>query len=367
MTCFIFHRPVLMNQANNLRFALVLTGLAIVGCRATSAPPPLPEEQPPAVQIMRPEPGDIALPAFSGITRPDREFVLSFQLAGRVQQRLVEQGDYVAAGQPLFRLDRSDLELQLSRAETALSTASENLKKLNADLKRTRQLHQRGLAADSELDELIALQTKANSDYSQATSTLQLARNQVSYAELVSPVDGHILAVKAESESIVSPGQAIVILASGQPMTLDVDLPESWLPPPNHGFAEFHGGKIYEISLREPPLQADPATRTWRARYTVDGQPPDGFGRQVQVRFSPPAVSARFMSLPISALDERGGGPQIWLIQEDKALPAPIELHQILPDRFIFSSSVVNQTDIAAVAGTHRLHAGISVRTIESH
>lgn len=60
------------------------------------------------------------------------EAQLSFKIAGRMQQRLVQEGDAVVAGQPLARLDSQDQQLAVRQAEANLTLAQAVLAELQA-------------------------------------------------------------------------------------------------------------------------------------------------------------------------------------------------------------------------------------------
>ena len=68
----------------------------------------------------------------SGVVEPAAEVSLSFGTGGRLQEGLVEEGQAVAAGDVLARLDTTDLELQLAQAKVTLTINEAQLAKLLA-------------------------------------------------------------------------------------------------------------------------------------------------------------------------------------------------------------------------------------------
>ncbi len=68
----------------------------------------------------------------SGSLEPIRQINLSFEVAGKVAEVLVDIGDTVKAGQVLARLDTSDLELSVRQAELALKSAQVQLDSLKS-------------------------------------------------------------------------------------------------------------------------------------------------------------------------------------------------------------------------------------------
>ncbi len=63
---------------------------------------------------------------------PLREVALTFQSPGQVAEILVAEGDVVAQGDPLIRLDATDQEIALQQAQASLTQARANLETANA-------------------------------------------------------------------------------------------------------------------------------------------------------------------------------------------------------------------------------------------
>jgi HlyD family secretion protein len=69
----------------------------------------------------------VASVAGSGTVAAAQTLDLPFQTSGNVTQVLVKEGDSVAAGQVLARLDDRDLQLQVADAQAALQSAQARL------------------------------------------------------------------------------------------------------------------------------------------------------------------------------------------------------------------------------------------------
>ena len=67
-----------------------------------------------------------------GSVRARSDVTLAFEVAGRVSQVLVQEGQQVRAGDALVRLDDADLDLQVRSAKAALSVAQAQLDQLQA-------------------------------------------------------------------------------------------------------------------------------------------------------------------------------------------------------------------------------------------
>jgi HlyD family secretion protein len=68
----------------------------------------------------------------SGTVEARRQAALMFKTPGRVAEVYVEAGDQVAAGDPLVKLDTSELELQVAQARAGLAAAQARLAQLKA-------------------------------------------------------------------------------------------------------------------------------------------------------------------------------------------------------------------------------------------
>ena len=196
----------------------------------------------------------------------------SFRVAGKVIERPVDEGQSVQAGQLLARLDARDLEQQVamrqadaataraaldaalagSRKEeveaskAALEQAQADLRRLDPDEARIRDLYQKGIlsvrdyeASRASLEAAQGKVRQAEQQYAlvrkgprkedidqvrarfeQAQHALALARTQLGYATLTAPSAGVILSKNVEPMEYVSPGTAVVTMA---------DLGQVWL------------------------------------------------------------------------------------------------------------------------------------------
>ena len=225
--------------------------------------------------------------------------------------RLVNMGDRVHAGDVVARLDPEDLRLQVESAEAELAAATTNLNQTSADFERYETLKARGYASIADFDRKTAAKGEAESRLARAKRSLDLARNQLDYAELKAGADGVITATLAESGQVVSLGQPVVKLAHRGEREAVVALPENWLTKAREAAASVtlwsDNGHRYAARLRELSPQADQATRTYAARFTIlDPDDRVALGMTATVTLKP-AGEAMVAKLPLSAVLSRGG------------------------------------------------------------
>ena len=151
---------------------------------------------------------------FVGVVRARYETDVGFRVAGKITTRVVNVGDRVQAGDVIARLDPTDLQLQVESAQAELSAATSNLTQAAADEQRFATLKARGDAAVADYDRKKAAKDEAEGRLERAQRALELARNQLAYAELKADADGVITTTLAEPGQVVAVGQAVVRLCA---------------------------------------------------------------------------------------------------------------------------------------------------------
>ncbi len=196
----------------------------------------------------------------------------SFRIAGKVLERLVEEGQTVQEGQILARLEAKDLEQTLAMrqadaavtqaalgalqagsrkeeiegAKAALDQAAADLKRLEPDAARVRDLHEQGIVSTRDYESTRAALEAARAKvrqveqqyvlvkkgpraediaqglarYEQSQQGLALAQTQLGYTTLAAPRSGVVLSVNVEPKEYVAPGTAVAIIG---------DLSKVWL------------------------------------------------------------------------------------------------------------------------------------------
>ena len=117
--------------------------------------------------------------------------------------------------------------------------------------------------------------------------------------------------------------------------------------------------------LRELSPQADPQTRTYAARFTIEN--PDetvalGMTATVTLAHDGDAAVAK---LPLSAVLNRGTGPSVYVIDKAGALELrPVTVASFTADAALLSAGV-NTGERVVTLGVQKLEAGEKVRTID--
>jgi RND family efflux transporter MFP subunit len=345
----------------------LLSLLAACGDQATSATPKA--ERPVQIQRVAFEPAD-ARREFVGVVRARHETDLGFRVAGKIMTRTVNVGDRVHAGDVVAQLDSQDLDLQVESAQAELAAATSNLTDAAAEEARYANLKTRGAVAIADYDHKKAAKEEAVGRLERARRALDLAANQLAYAELKVDVDGVITATPAEPGQVVALGQPVARLAHHGEMEALVALPETALGEARKSDASVQlwsdPGRSLTARLRELSPQADATTRTYAARFTIDN-PDDtvALGMTATVKLSHSAT-AQVAKLPLSAILNRGTGPSVYLVDGAGALELrPVTVTAFTENVALVSAGVADGDRIVTL-GVQKLVAGTQVRAIEA-
>lgn len=294
-----------------------------------------------------------------------------FRIGGKIARREVQLGDRVKAGSVLASLDETDLNLQRESALAELAAARSVEKQAEIERDRISALRKQGWSTDQALDRQKSVMDEAIGRRSRAERQVELATNAQSYSQLVAENDGIVIAVFAEAGQVVAAGQAIVRIARDGDREAQVAIPEQDLDEARSDRAEValwsEPGKLYSAKLRELSPNADPATRTFQARFLVEDLAPDApLGMTVTLRLSDTSRE-RVARVPISAIFNQGAGTEVFVLAGDgqtlEKRPVTVigyDSHEALV------SAGLSEADQVVTLGIHKLRDGQRVRTVSN-
>jgi RND family efflux transporter MFP subunit len=298
-------------------FAPGLASLTLSAIAACSPAETAVSPEPPLVQVAEVAPGPGAIARYTGVIRARTESNLGFRVGGKIFERLVDPGDHVTLGQPLMRLDRTDYTLALNAARASVEAARAQMVKAKADEERSRKLVADGWTSRQTYDQNKGAADAAIAQFANAEAQASQIQNQAGYAELQADADGVVMEVPSYPGEVVAAGQTVVKLARDGAREAEVFLPEgSRRLAQGEATATLYadGEATYPARLRELSATADPATRTYRARYILSGggeAAPLGATVTLQLK-DVAAERAKLVEVPLAALFDQGQGPAVW-------------------------------------------------------
>ena len=215
----------------------------------------------------------------TGTINPVRTVLIGSQVTGLISQLYVDFNSVVKVGQVVAQIDPVPFEHQVKKAEAALATAVASLEKAQVNSKnnrknylRSRKLFAKKVISINDLDAArttyeagLADEKLAESQILQAKAALEIAKTDLKYTVIVSPLDGIVISRD------VDVGQTVV---------------SSFQTPTLFHIAEDLVHMQVNTNVDEADIGMVKVGQD--AKFTVDAFPDDIFdGKVVEIRISP--------------------------------------------------------------------------------
>jgi membrane fusion protein, multidrug efflux system len=221
--------------------------------------------EPVPVQVANVSRGPIAARlAFNSTLETESTVDLFPQITGQVQELLVEEGDFVNAGDPLIRIDEREWQVDADEARV-------NLERETAEFARSKSLFERNLINQQEYE-------NATFQLQQMRLRLDRAEIQLDHATVRAPFDGVVSEREVQIGARVSPNTKLFSLISLRDMVARVFVPGRYLPDVRAGqlatvTSEFLPGREFEAWVKRIRPFIDPQSGTFKV--TVGVKNPD--------------------------------------------------------------------------------------------
>jgi len=284
--------------------------------------------------------------------------------------REVDVGAIVRPGQLIARIDPTDYRLAVDNARAALASAEADYARAKADLDRYQMLRGSAAFMTQTLETRQSVSSTTSARVDQARSQLSSAENNLAYTELHADAAGVITAVQAEVGQVLAQGQGMVKLARSDELEILVGVPEHRLQTVRDASrVTFElwsdAGHKYAAKLRELSPSADPMTRTYPARYTIV-EPPTfiGIGMTATLTLARPDPEL-LAEVPLSAIFQQGKEPAVWVVDKASSTVSlrPVTISRWRDETALIASGV-NNGDVVAAAGVHKLEPGQKIRPV---
>ncbi|WP_241023220.1 efflux RND transporter periplasmic adaptor subunit [Paraburkholderia sp. Ac-20340] len=343
-----------------------LTGLAACGKHEEAALPPRPV-------VSMTVHADQSAPSstYPGEVQARNSTPLSFRVNGKIIERNVRLGDAVKPGQVLARLDPADYDKNAASAQAQFDAAQHRFVFAKQQLDRDTAQAQANLIARAQLEQTQDSYASAVAQRDQAKQQLALSQDQRRYTQLVADHTGVITAENADTGQNVQAGQAVYQLAWTGEVDVVSDLPENAIAGLHTGDTAqvtlpALAGRRYTAKVRELGAAADPQSRTWRIKLTLEHPDADvRLGMTANIALAARADANSAFTIPATALFHDGNAPALWIVQgADNVL----QLRRISVSRYdartITVTDGLKDGDRIVLQGVHTVSAGEKVHPI---
>jgi membrane fusion protein (multidrug efflux system) len=183
------------------------------------------------------------------------------QVSGYLDKIYVEEGAYVTAGQPLFKINDRPYDAQLHNSEANIEAAKANMEKAAIEVHRLQPLVENKVISEVQLKAAQAAYDAAKAQVAQAEAESNNASINLNYTLVKAPVSGYIGRIPFKVGALVGKGEA-------QPLTVVSDVREvyAYFGMSESDFLKFTsqvpGKSINEKIKALPPVELQLADRS---------------------------------------------------------------------------------------------------------
>lgn len=288
-----------------------------------------------------------------GDVSPNREVTLRAETNGTVKDILIEEGERVKEGDVILRLDMDDRAIRLERARARMAEARRKYEAANA-------LGKKGYAAQSRVDEALALLKDAEAEEKQILL-------EIEHTDIRAPFEGLLDKRMIEIGDYVSVRDEIITVVDNTPLVVAVPVPQHEIGHILVGGPAMivrPDGKQATGRIRFVAPKASSTTRTFRVEIEVPN--PEGLasGTSASVFLPKESVQAHAISPGILTLAE-DGQTGVKIVDENDAVHFyPVKIVSAQPNMLY----VTGLPEIARVIvnGQGYVRSGEIVRPVES-
>ena len=344
----------------------ILIAVSVLNDRAEAVPDP--DAAPPvpvSVAAISMQDGYSVPRRFVGQIEARSSVSLSFELAGKLAELPVEEGDTVEKGQLIARLDTDLLVAEKTRLNAARAASSAQLEFAQARLKRAEQLQTQGFTSTETLDQALAGRDELTNRIAEIDALLAAVDINITKSTLYAPFAGQIAVQAAEASETIRAGQQIVTVIETAMPELRVGLPLSVDTSVLSDVSIRIGDRTVPARLKWVRPDIDPVTRTRTALFSLAPDTPVVFGQSAALLLDT-TVRARGAWVRLDALQAGEGSVWTVLILRDQVLDtAAVEILHIEADRAYVRGTFEAGARIVT-AGAHRVVAGQTVTVLDA-
>src|SRR5256714_11445950 len=373
-------------RAQRAGIALMLAAMVplLAGCDQPTAATPAAAANEPDVSIvvvhprarsmMRELPGRIASTRISEV-RP--------RVSGIIVERLFDQGSEVEAGDPLYRIDRRPLEVDVQSSDGAMAGAKAVLEQATQHANRIATLTSQRAAPEARNEEAIAALRQAEADVAGRKADVARAKLNLDYATIRAPIRGTIGAALVSEGALVVQNEAQSLATIQQLDPIYADFTQS-VTELNQLRRALENGELDRIApdamkvrlvldggdhylLPGKLLFSDARVDTQTGQVTLRGEFPNPKrellpGMYVRVQIEQ-GIDSDAIAVPQQAIQRNsGGGSEVYVVKDDGHVAVQPVRTGAVQDGVWFVTEGLKTGDTVVVDGFQKFTPGDKVR-----
>lgn len=301
------------------------------------------------------------------------------RVSGFLLKKYFKEGDFVKKGQLLFQIDPKEYQLEVNNSQAAVNQYGALLKNAQQELNRANALIKEDLISHSDVDQSLATRNSNRALLDSARQKLELARVNLSYTRIHSPIDGRIGKVKiTEGNYVDATSGSLVNISSMNPVYVTFSLRSQdfvKLLKASDKFkdvqvkAQFDNGTNYDKigKIDFVDNQIDQNSGSVQMRAVFDNS--KGWlvpGDYMKVTLVAPK-KVEYMTVPQAcAKGDAMSGYYVWTVEDGKAVRKDIKVSDDINNNWVVDSGL-NKADQVIVSGIQNIAMqGQKVKVIDA-
>lgn len=291
------------------------------------------------------------------------------RVSGFLLKKYFKEGDFVKKGQLLFQIDPREYQLSVNNSRAAVNQYQALYTNAQQEWNRANALVKEDLISRSDVDSSLAARNQNKALLDSANQQLELAKVNLSYTSIRSPIDGRIGKVNiTEGNYVTATSGSLVNVASVSPVYVSFSLKGDdfvKLLKASDEFkdvevkVQFGDGSWYDkvgtVNFVDNKIDKDSGSVQMRA--TFDNE--KGWlvpGAYMKVKLTAPKT-VEFMTVPQAcAKGDAMSGYYVWAVQDNKAVRKDIKVSDDINNNWIVEDGL-NKSDVIVVSGIQNVAA----------
>ena len=289
------------------------------------------------------------------------------RVPGFLIKKYFKEGDFVKKGQLLFQIDPREYQIEVNNSLANVNQYSALLKNAQQELNRANALIKEDLISRSDVDQSLAARNQNKALYDAARQQLELARVNLGYTSIKSPIDGRIGKVNiTEGNYVTATSGSLVNISSVNPVYVTFSLKSDDFVKLLRGSnrfkdaqvkVQFNDGTWYDkigtVNFVDNKIDKDSGSISLRATFDNSKMwlTP---GDYMKVEIVAPKL-VKYMTVPQSCTKgDAMSGYYVWAVEDNKAVRKNIKVSDVINNNWVVDGGL-NLDDVIVVSGIQNI------------
>ncbi len=291
------------------------------------------------------------------------------RVPGFLIKKYFKEGDFVRKGQLIFKIDPREYQIEVNNSLANVNQYNALLKNAQQELNRANALIKEDLISRSDVDQSLATRNQNKALLDAARQQYELAKVNLSYTDIKSPIDGRIGKVNiTEGNYVTATSGSLVNISSTNPVYVAFSLKGDDyvnLLRASNKFKDvqvqiqFDGGHWYDktgtIDFVDNKIDKDSGSISMRAVFDNS----KGWlvpGNYMKVKLIAPKM-VEYMTVPQSCTKgDPMSGYYVWTVKDNKAVRKDIEVSDSINNNWIVEGGL-DYSDVVVTSGIQNIAA----------